>query len=205
MERTDHRLPAHRRSARGRARVRAARARDAQRARSRWFPWDANVRSWLAEAARREFSHAYGPIRLPVAALARRAPARQKKRSSACFAGVKVAPRERRASSIASVGRAARCIGASLQASRTSTTAANCGLRDAHLRYLERAIDIARAKQRGVGSGVRSCRGGAVAANRERRLIEKLKERRCKSSSAKRRAATSSSSTKPTPVASTSG
>ena len=88
-------LPAHRRSAGGRARVPRRASKRSSTCRSRWSRWDASARSWLAEPARRELSYAYGSIRLSVAALARRAPSKRRRECSSPFSASK-----RRATSV---------------------------------------------------------------------------------------------------------
>ncbi len=55
---------------------------------------------------------------------------------------------------------------------------ADLGERDAHLRWVEAALDEARRRRGEVEIACRRAREELIAASRERRVIEKLKERR---------------------------
>jgi flagellar protein FliJ len=55
---------------------------------------------------------------------------------------------------------------------------ANLRLREAHLRFLDAAIDAQRRRLMELERAREASRGALIAANRERRVIEKLKQRR---------------------------
>ncbi len=102
---------------------------------------------------------------------------RKEEEKQLAFVRVKAACDER-SHELDRLGGALRARGRALHECAMTGSAANLRLYDAHLRYLERAIDSGERCHAQSASAFDRAAAELVEANRERRLTEKLKERR---------------------------
>jgi flagellar FliJ protein len=102
---------------------------------------------------------------------------RKEEEKHLAFIRVKTA-RDERSRELDRLGCALRARGRALHECVMSGSAANLRLYDAHLRFLERAIDSGERCHEESALAFDRAAAELLEANRDRRLIEKLKERR---------------------------